>query len=280
MKLTHQLELTLLAAACFQLGGCSEERETIETAVLYVAAGTQQTTALAGFYGEVFGLNRCEREVFGSCEVATCLDGGSVRDYVDGGIVDVTGDELDASLDTGKVVDDDGNEGPGFASIPELPALANNEEISFKVRGKGTVSTAEGSIVMPPRLELVEPALEDPSCQTVAPEDLTPIAATRGSELSVRFVSEQFDDVDLLFFFDEIADYTGDEDRERFTSIRCLHTADEEDVMVPEEVTERMPNGVRGSFSIRQIVRNARLVGNWSITFGGYWELCSPILVD
>src|SRR5690606_39946376 len=96
----------------------------------------------------------------------------------------------------------------------------------------------------------------------------------------VRWTSDTADDVDILFSFEDVADWTGDENRERFTSIRCLYTADEEEAIIPEAVVERMPPGVRGSFSLRQIVRSARLIGNWAITFGGYWELCSPVVVE
>lgn len=271
----------LLGAGCLALAsGCAEEQAPIETAVIYVAATTNATTALAGFYDELFGSNRCKSESFDRCIVSTCFDGGARRTYVDGGEIDIQGNELDVRLDTGRVEDENGNVGPGLAVAEGLPALSDNEQLTMTVRGRGSVSRAEGSVTMPVRLELTEPEVDELSCQGVDPETLPAVSISADDDFTIRWTSERADDVDILFFFDDVAGYTGDEDRERATAIRCLHTADEERATIPEEVVERMPTGVRGSFTMRQIVRNAKLVGDWSITFGGYWELCAPVEVE
>lgn len=259
--------------------GCSEDVEPRESAVMYVAAGTRESSAFAGFLGNGYGASRCETSVIDRCYFTTCLDGGGVQTYVDGGKVDFEGDELEATLDTGAVEDSKGNPKPGLAVADGLPVLEDEETIAIKVRGKGSVPAIEGSIELPPRLVLSEPELEEPACQGVDPDDVTPVTVDVSNDFRIRWSSEREDDVDILFWFDDIKDYPEDDPRERSTTIRCLYRADEETAVIPEELLEAMPSG-RGSFSVRQIVKSAEVVDNWTFTFGAYWELCSPIEVE
>ncbi len=260
--------------------GCSDDRTTIDLGVAYVAAGTEESSAIAGFYGDTFGLNRCQSQTIDRCIVSTCLDGGPYRDYIDGGKVDFEAEELEATLDTGKVPDGDGGEGPGLALVGGLPALSDGETVTMKLRGGGSVSAVEGSVTLPERLELTEPELEEPSCQAIDPEEVNAVAISATDDFVLSWTSSSEEDVDVLFSFDDIVDYAGDEDRKRYTQVRCLYTADEEGAVIGEDIVAQMPTKVRGSFTVRQIVNNAKLVGDWSITFGGYWELCSPIEVE
>lgn len=277
---TSSLAITVSLIALTSLtSGCSEEEDPARSAVVYVAAGTQETTAIAAFYGDRFGETRCASGTLDHCVITNCLDGGPVQTYIDGGKVDFEGDELEATVNTGNVEDENGETGPGLASVRHLPALSDNETITMTIRGKGNVSTVEGSIKMPRRLELTEPELSEPSCQAVDPDDVEPIAIDTGDDFALSWTSDEDDDIDVLFFFDDIKDYEGDEDRERYTTIRCLYSGEDGGAVIPEEVVSYMPPGP-GSFTIRQISRNAKLVGNWAITFGGYWELCSPVDVQ
>lgn len=259
--------------------GCSEAPEPSRSAVLYVAAGTRETTAFAGFLGDGYGANRCKTSLVDRCYITTCLDGGGVQTYVDGGKVDFEAEELDATLDTGKVEDSDGNKGPGLALVEGLPVLKEDETITISVRGNGNVPKVQSSIQLPPRLELAEPELEEPACQGVDPDEVTPIRLDATDDFKLRWSSERDDDVDVLFMFDDIKDFPKDNERERATTIRCLYTADEETVEVPEEVVEQMPHGP-GTFTVRHIVSKGAFVDNWAFTFGAYWELCSPIEVE
>lgn len=271
--------------ACFITGalalvsGCSEEADPTHSAVMYVAAGTRETTALAGFLGEGFGASRCRTSLVDRCYVTTCLDGGGLQTYIDGGEVDFEGDELEATLDTGAVEDAEGNRGPGLAVVDGLPVLKDEETVSISLRGNGNVPQVEGSIELPPRLELTEPELEEPACQGVDPNDVTPISVDAADDFKVSWSSERTDDVDILFMFDDIKDFPADDERQRDTTIRCLYTADEETAVIPEEVVEQMPTGP-GSFTLRQIVSRAEFVDSWTLTFGAYWELCSPVEVE
>ena len=246
---------------------------------MYVAAGTEETTAIAAFYGDRLGSNRCASGTFDHCVITTCLDGGPVQTYLDGGKVDFEGDELDATVNTGAVENEAGETGPGLGAVRHLPALSDNETITMTVRGKGSVSTVEGSVKLPPRLELTEPELSEPACQAVDPEDVDPVPVDASSDFALSWTSEEDNDIDVLFYFDDIKDYQGDEARERYTTIRCLYTGDDGGAVIPEEVVNYMPPG-RGSFTVRQITSNAKLIGDWAITFGAYWELCSPIEVE
>lgn len=246
---------------------------------MYVAAGTKETSVFAGFLGAGYGASRCSTGQIDRCLVTTCLDGGGVRTYSDGGKVDFKGDELEATLDTGKVEDSAGDEGPGLAFQDGLPTLSADETIEITLHGKGSVPEFEGSVQMPPRLVLTEPTLEEPACQGVDPESVTPIPIDPSDDFKLTWSTERKDDVDILFMFDDIQGYEGDEERERSTTIRCLYTADEGEATIPEEVVQLMPSGT-GSFTIRQIVSDAELVGDWSITLGSYWELCSPVDVE
>lgn len=271
--------------ACFITGalavvsGCSEEAEPTHSAVMYVAASTRQTTAFAGFLGEGFGANRCRTSVVDRCYVTTCLDGGNVQTYLDGGEVEFEGDELETTLDTGAVEDADGNRGPGLALVDGLPPLKDEETVRISLRGNGDVPRVESSIELPPRLELTEPALEEPACQGVDPKDVTPISVDAADDFKVSWSSDREDDVDILFMFDDIKDFPEADERERATTIRCMYTADEESAVIPEEVVEQMPSGP-GSFTLRQIVSRAEFVDHWALTFGAYWELCSPIELE
>ena len=119
----------------------------------------------------------------------------------------------------------------------------------------------------------------------VGVEALLPLSAQAqctvdvSNDFRLRWSSEREDDVDILFWFDDIKGYPEDDPRERNTTIRCLYTADEEAAVIPEELLEAMPSG-RGSLSVRQIVKSAAVIDNWTFTFGAYWELCSPIEVE
>lgn len=259
--------------------GCSENVEPQQSAVMYVAAGTRETSAFAGFLGDGYGASRCETSVIDRCYFTICLDGGGVQAYVDGGKVDFEGNELEATLDTGAVEDSDGDLGPGLAIADGLPVLEEEETLSITVRGKGDVPAVEGSIELPPRLVLSEPELEEPACQGVDPDAVTPVTVDVSNDFRLRWSSEREDDVDILFWFDDIKGYPEDDPRERNTTIRCLYTADEEAAVIPEELLEAMPSG-RGSLSVRQIVKSAAVIDNWTFTFGAYWELCSPIEVE
>lgn len=271
--------------ACFITGalavvsGCSEEADPTRSAVMYVAAGTLETSALAGFLGDGFGATRCRTSLIDRCYVTTCLDGGALQTYIDGGEVEFDGDELEATLDTGAVEDADGNRGPGLAVVDGLPVLKDDETVTISLHGKGSVPEVESSVELPPRLELTEPELEEPACQGVDPDDVTPITVDAADDFKVSWSSERKDDVDVLFMFDDIKDHPEDDDRERATTIRCLYTADEESAVIPEEVVEQMPSGP-GSFSVRHVVSHNEFVDNWVLTFGAYWELCSPIQVE
>ncbi len=271
--------------ACFITGalaiapGCSEESEPTHSAVMYVAAGTRETTAFAGFLGDGFGASNCKTSQIDRCYVTTCLDGGGVQTYLDGGKVDFEGDELETTLDTGAVEDTDGNRGPGLAWVDGLPLLKDEETVTISLRGNGDVPRVEGSVVLPPRLELTEPALEEPACRGIDPDDVTPISVDAADDFKVKWSSEREDDIDILFMFDDIKDFPKDAERERATTIRCMYTADEETAVIPEEVVEQMPIGP-GSLTLRQIVSRAEFVDNWSLTFGAYWEFCSPIEIE
>lgn len=261
------------------LSGCSEPEDPTHSAVLYVAAGSRESSAIAGFLGDGYGASRCSTSLVDRCYVTTCLDGGGARAYVDGGKVDFNADELDVTLDTGAVEDSQGNSGPGLAMADGLPALRDEETVAITLRGKGSVPEVESFVEMPPRLVLTKPELEEPACTGVDPDDVAPISVDSADDFKVSWTSEREDDVDILFSFDDIKDYSGDEDRERTTTIRCLYTSDEEEAVIPEEVVDLMPSG-RGAFTIRHIVSHAEFVDGWSLTFGAYWELCSPIEVE
>jgi hypothetical protein len=269
----------LIVGALAVVSGCSEEGEPTHSAVLYLAAGTRETTAIAGFLGDGFGANRCRTSQIDRCYVTTCLDGGGVQTYLDGGEVEFQGEELEVTLDTGAVEDAEGNRGPGLALVDGLPVLKDEEVVTISLRGNGDVPEVEGSIELPPRLELAEPALEEPACQGVEPDDVTPISVDATDDFKVSWSSEREDDIDILFMFDDIKDYPADVERERATTIRCMYTADEEIAVIPEEVVEQMPIGP-GSFTLRQLVSRAEFVDNWTLTFGAYWELCSPVEIE
>lgn len=269
----------LIAASLALTTGCAEEEDTRHSAVVYVAAGTKESSVFAGFLSDGYGASRCQSALVDRCLVTTCLDGGAVQTYVDGGEVDFKSDELEATVDTGAVEDSAGNLGPGLAAQDGLPSLEDEATIEISVHGNGSIPEFEGSIQLPPRLVLTEPELEEPACQGVDPETVTPIPIDATEEFKVTWSSERSDDVDILFMFDDIKNYSGDEERERSTTIRCLYTSDEEEAVIPEVVVELMPK-TTGSFTIRHIVRDAELVDDWSITLGSYWELCSPVSVE
>lgn len=276
----YPCRFALLVAGSLALAtGCAEDEDPTHSAVLYVAAGTNETSVLAGFLDRGYGASNCLTDLVDRCYVTTCLDGGGVQTYVDGGEVDFKGDELEATLDTGAVEDAAGNEGPGLASQDGLPALADDEKVEITVHGKGGVPEFEGSVQMPPRLVLTAPELEEPACQGVDPESVTPITIDPSDDFKVTWSSEREDDIDILFMFDDIKDYDGDEDRERSTLVRCLYTADEGEAVIPEEVLGLMPSG-SGSFTIRQIVKHAELADDWLLTLGSYWEMCSPLTLE
>ena len=270
------LVLTGLLAA---LSGCSDSVEETHSAVMYVAAGTRESTAFAGFLDEGFGASHCQTALVDRCYVTTCLDGTGIQTYIDGGEVNFKGDELDATLDTGAVEDSSGDPGPGLAVADGLPVLHDEEELTITLRGKGSVPEVESSIEMPPRLELTEPELEEPACVGVDSDDVTPISVDATDDFRVSWSTDRKDDVDILFMWDDIKGYDEDDKRERSTTIRCFYTADEKEAVIPEEVVESMPSS-RGTFTIRQIVSQAEFVDDWSITFGAYWELCSPVTVE
>lgn len=269
----------LVLVAIMVLSSCSESEDPTKSGVLYVAAGTRESSAFAGFLGEGYGAQRCESALVDRCYVTTCLDGGPVQTYVDGGEVEFKGDEFDATLDTGAVEDPQGNAGPGLASAEGLPVLRDEEVVTVTLRGKGSVPEFETSFELPPRLTLETPELEEPACQGVDPDDVTPISVDVSDDFRVSWSSERDDDIDVLFMFDDIKDWPEDSDRQRSTTIRCLYTADEGEAVIPEEVVELMPIG-RGTFSIRQIVSQAEFLEHWTLTFGAYWELCSPVEVE
>ena len=154
-----------------------------------------------------------------------------------------------------------------------------DEKVEITVHGKGSVPEFEGSVQMPPRLVLTAPELEEPACQGVDPESVTPVPIDPSDDFKVTWSSDREDDIDILFMFDDIKDYEGDEDRERSTLVRCLYTADEGEAVIPEEVLASMPSG-SGSFTIRQIVKHAELADDWLLTLGSYWEMCSPVTLE
>ena len=268
-----------IASSVTCLSGCSESEDPIHSAVMYVAAGSRETSAIAGFLGAGYGASRCATSRVDRCYVTTCLDGGALREYLDGGKVDFNADELEVTLDTGAVEDSAGNSGPGLAMADGLPPLADEETVMITLRGKGSVPEVESYVDLPPRLVLTQPELEEPACTGVDPDDVTPISVDPTDDFKITWSSEREDNVDVLFSFDDIKDYSGDEDRERSTTIRCLYTADEQEAVIPEAVVEAMPSG-RGSFTNRHLVSHAEVVDNWSITIGAYWELCSPVELE
>lgn len=268
-----------LIGAFAAASGCAEAEDPNSSAVMYVAAGTRETTVYAGFLGDGFGASGCSTTLIDRCYVTTCLDGGGVQTYVDGGKVEFSGGELDATVDTGAVEDSAGDLGPGLAVAEGLPVVHDDETITISLHGKGSVPKLEGSVELPPRLLLAAPELEEAACEGVDPEDVAPIPVDATDDFRVSWSSDREDDVDILFMFDDIKDYPDDSERERRTTIRCLYTADEEEAVIPEEVVELMPPG-RGSFTIRQIVSHAEVTDEWTLTFGAYWELCSPVEVE
>lgn len=275
-----RLATSVLMIATPLLGvACGEKEEPIRSALVYVAAQEDASTAIAGFLGDGYGANRCLSDNVDRCTITTCLDGGGVQTYRDGGAVELRGEAgLDVVLDTGAVKDADGHEKPGLAIVHDLPRVSEKETVTMVVRGHGAVPRVESSVELSERLELTDGQFYSTSCQSQALEAADAMAVDATSEFTVQWSSDGDDAVEILFLFDEIKDYAADEDRERSTTIRCSYTAGEGQATIPEEVVEMMPHGP-GTFVMRQVVSHSALLDNWHIVFAGYWELCSPVEV-